>query len=127
MKPSNISFKDYPEKVRYGIVLVIFSWIFFIISHASYTGHISLMHMTMGMLVCFLVYSLKNWGRIFTVAYDIAMSVMIGVELYLLVQSGSFSSLTPFVIKGGSIFLFILSSAFLLTSEARNFYREFNR
>jgi hypothetical protein len=83
--------------------------------------------MTMGMLVCFLVYSLKNWGRIFTVAYDIAMSVMIGVELYLLVQSGSFSSLTPFVIKGGSIFLFILSSAFLLTSEARNFYREFNR
>ncbi len=120
---AKVSFREFPETVRYGIVFVIFSWIFFLISHAAYSGNISLLHMTMGMLVCFLVYSLKNWGRIFTVVYDIGMSVLIGVELYYLIQSGVIASLTSFVIKGLSIIFFIVSSLFLITHEARDFYK----
>lgn len=123
MRERRISFKELPVSLRSGLSLVIFAWIFFLVSHSAYTGQVSLVHITMGMLICFAVLSLKNWGRILTVVYDTFMAVMIGVELNYLVQTGVFTSLMPFIIKGGSILLFVISSACFLTPEARDFYR----
>jgi hypothetical protein len=127
MRERKIRFKELPKCIRYGLTLVIFSWFFFLISHSAFSGQISLLHITMGMFVCFAAFSLKNWGRIFTIIYDVFMAVMIGIELHYFIQSGSFTSLMPLVIKGGSILLFVISSAFLLTAEARNFYRGYSR
>lgn len=127
MRERKISFIELPVSLRYGLSLVVFSWFFFLVSHSVYTGKISLIHITMGMFICFAVFSLKNWGRILTVVYDTFMAVMLGVELYYLIQSGVIASLTPFVIKGLSIILFIVSSLFLLMTEARAFYNNYNR
>lgn len=124
MRGKRISFRELPESVRYGLTLVIFSWIFFLVATSASTGRISLIHITMGMFICFAALSLKNWGRILTVLYDTFMAVMIGVELYYFIQSGVFTSLMPFIVKGGSILLFTVSTIFFLLPGTGDFYRQ---
>lgn len=123
MRGRKLSFKELPESLRYALSLVLFAWFFFLVSTSAYTGQISIIHITMGMLICFAAFSLKNWARILTIVYDTFMIVMIGVELYYLTQSGVFTSLMPFIIKGGSIMLFAVSTAFFLLPGTRDFYR----
>lgn len=124
MKSQKTAFRDLPKSLRYGLTLVIFSWFFFLITHSAYSGQISIFHITMGMFVCYALYSLKNWGRFLAVAYDAFMAFMIGFELYHLIQAGIFTSFIPFIIKGGSVMLFIVSSIPLLTKETGNFYKK---
>lgn len=124
MKGRKLSFKELPESVRYALSLVIFAWFFFLVSTSAYSGQISILHITMGMLICFAAFSLKNWARILTVIYDTFMIVMIGVELYYLIQPGAFTSLMPIIIRGGSILLFTVSTIFFLLPSTGNFYKE---
>lgn len=123
MRRKKISFNELPKSLRYGLTFVIFAWIFFLVSTSAYTGKISLIHITMGMFICFAAFSIKNWGRILAVLYNLFMAAMLGVELYYLIQSGSFSVFLPFVIKITSVILFVISSLFLVTREARDFYK----
>ena len=124
MRGRKLSFKELPESVRYALSLVIFAWFFFLISTSAYSGQISILHITMGMLICFAAFSLKNWARILTIIYDTFMVIMIGVELYYLIQSGVFTSLMPFIIKGGSILFFTISTIFFLVPGTKDFYRQ---
>jgi hypothetical protein len=124
MRGRKLSFKELPESVRYALSLVIFAWFFFLISTSAYTGQISILHITMGMLICFAAFSLKNWARILTIIYDIFMIVMIGAELYFLVQSDIFTSLMLFIIKAGSILFFTVSTIFFLLPGTKDFYKQ---
>jgi hypothetical protein len=122
-----VVFKELPKSIKYGLTSVLMSWFFFIITNTMMTGQISLFHITMGTLVCFAAYSMKNWARLFAVIYNIFMAVMIALELHYYINSGSLPSVFPLVIKVFSILLFVISSAFLITKEAKNYYKEFNR
>lgn len=122
MKKENIKFRNLPDRIKYGLTLVIFSWFFFLISHSVYTGKVSLIHLTMGMFICFAALSLKNWGRILTIVYNLFMAVMIGIELYYSVKSGQFISIMLMCIKIISIVLFIISSLLFVTLQRGKFY-----
>jgi hypothetical protein len=127
MSGKKIVFKELPKNIRYGLTLIIFSWFFFLVTNTVMTGQISLIHISMGMFVCFAAYSMKNWARLFAVIYNIFMAVMIALELHYYISSGTLPSVIPLVIKLGSILLFVISSSFLITKEAKNYYKEFNR
>ncbi len=124
MRGKKLTFNELPASVRYALSLVVFSWFFFIISASAYTGQISLLHITMGTLICFAVFSLRNWARILTVIYDTFMAVMIGVELYYLIKNGSLTPLMPLITKSVSILLFTVSTIFLIMPGTARFYRE---
>jgi len=122
-----VVFKELPKSIKYGLTTILISWFFFIITNTLMTAQISLFHITMGTLVCLAAYSMKNWGRLFAVIYNVFMAVMIAMELHYYFKSGVAVSIIPLVCKVVSILLFLISSGVLITKEAKNYYQEFNR
>jgi len=79
------------------------------------------------MLVCFAVFSLKTWTRLFVAIYNIIMVVMIGFELYYSFNTGGETDLSLMSGKIISIILFAFSSFFLLSDDVKSFFVEQNR
>jgi len=124
MRKAKIRFSEYPSMVKYGISFTVLAWIFFIVYTIMGTGKISILHMTIGMLVCFSIFSLKKWSRIFTSVYNFFMATMIGYEFYSAFNSGKPVFTAYFSLKVISVLLFIVAAIFLLTRSAKVFFDE---
>lgn len=127
MRQQRPKFKEFPSGVRNAMLMVFIAWGFFIGYNLINTGTISIFHLTMGMLVCFAIFSLKAWTRIFVVIYNFIMAAMIGFEIYYAFNAGGDFSVTLFAGKNISIVLFALSSLLLLRSEVKLFFIEHRR
>ena len=127
MRQVRPKFKDFPPGVRNAMISVFVAWGFFIGYNLYVTGTISIYHLTMGMLVCFAVFSLKGWTRIFVVIYNLIMAIMIGFEIYYAFHSGGDFSIILIAGKIISIVLFIISSVLLLRDDVKQFFQEQNR
>ncbi len=122
MIKEKMKFIDYPASVKYAVSMVYLSWFFFILSGVVYTGKISIFHLTMGMLVFLLAFSMKKSGRIFIIFYNSFMAVFIGVELYHQVPLNIFDPYA--VVRIVSILFFSVSVIFLLLKSVSFYYRE---
>ena len=127
MRQVRPKFKDFPSGVKRAMLTVFAAWCFFIGYNLFITGTVSIFHLTMGMLVCFAVFSLKTWTRLFVAIYNIIMVVMIGFELYYSFNTGGETDLSLMSGKIISIILFAFSSFFLLSDDVKSFFVEQNR
>ncbi len=117
-------FSRFPKKVKNGIVFLFSAWIFFIISQVVLSGTVSLLHTTLGMLCCVLVYSIRNGGRIACIIYNITLIAAELYKLYALTGSGMLYS-TPSAAAAGliNIILFSIATYYLLSGETASFYK----
>ena len=119
-------FRHFPQKVRWGISFLISAWAFLTISQAMYHGSISLVQLTIGSFCCIVVYSLKNWGRIFCVIYNV---LLIGNSIYMVYnfsRENLFSPI-PFGIHAFNIVLFVTATYFLVTNETTRFFKSHSK
>lgn len=116
-----IPFPALPFTVKMAIVSVLSAWGFYVASHVLYYGALSLFQVTMGMLCCVLVYSMKKWGRIACVLYLI---LFVGAQLFALVDhlTGSPASMSHLAIQIVQLILFSSATLFLLHRDTARFY-----
>jgi hypothetical protein len=116
-----IPFPALPFTVKMAIVSVFSAWGFYVAFHVLYYGALSLFQVTMGMLCCALVYSLKKWGRIACVLYLI---LFIGAQLYVLYDhlTGSPVSMSLLSIQIVQLILFSSATLLLLHKDTARFY-----
>lgn len=124
MRRSRPKFNDFPAVVKSAMLLVFAAWVYFISYNIYISGTVSIYHLTMGMLVCFAIFSLKRWTRLFVFTYNLIMAVMIGVEIFYSVSSGGDFSLYGFSGKIISIVLFSVSSVVLLSAGVKSFFAQ---
>ena len=115
-------FSLFPKKVKNGIIFLFSAWIFFILSQAVLYGTVSLLHTTLGMLCCVIVYSIHNWGRIACIIYNIILIAAGLYNLYALNSSGMLYS-TPSAVNLINIILFSIATYYLFSSETSSFYK----
>ncbi|TFG93862.1 MAG: hypothetical protein E4H15_00085 [Syntrophobacterales bacterium] len=115
-------FSRFPKKVKNGIFFLFSAWIFFIISQAVLSGTVSLLHTTLGMLCCVMVYSIRNGGRIACIIYNIALIAAGLYNLYVLTGSGMLYS-APSAVNLINIILFSIATYYLLSGETASFYK----
>jgi hypothetical protein len=121
-KMKETTFNRFPKKVKKGIILLFGSWIFFIFSQAALHGTVSLLHTTLGMLCCVMVYSIRNGGRIACIIYNIILIVAGLYDLYVLTGKGllySPSSAVGLI----NVILFSTATYYLLSHETSSFYK----
>ncbi len=127
MRQVRPKFKEFPSGVKRAMLTVFAAWCFFIGYNLFISGTVSIFHLTMGMLVCFAIFSLKTWTRLFVIIYNIIMAFMIGFELYYSFNSGGDIPLSLMSGKIISIILFALSSFLLFSDDVKSFFSEQNR
>lgn len=82
MKRRNVEFKDLSSGAKFMVLFYLFTWIYFIASKVFTTGKVSVLHLSVAMFLSLLVYSQRDWGRLFAAAYSVAMAIMVGFEIY---------------------------------------------
>jgi len=104
-----------------AIVSVLSAWGFYVVSHALYDGTLSLFQVTMGMLCCVLVYSLKPWGRMACALYLILFA---GAQLFTLYDhlTAGTASMTLLVLLAVRLIFFSSAIVFLLHGDTARFY-----
>jgi len=115
-------FSRFPKKVKNGIIFLFSAWIFFILSQAILYGTVSLLHTTLGMLCCVVVYSIHNWGRIACIIYNIILIAAGLYNLYALTGSGMLYSI-PSAVNLTNTILFSIVTYYLLSGETAVFYK----
>ena len=115
-------FSRFPKKVKNGIIFLFSAWIFFILSQAVLYGTVSLLHITLGMLCCVMVYSIHNWGRIACIIYNIILIAAGLYKLYVLNNSGMLYS-APSAVNLIGIILFSIATYYLFSGETSLFYK----
>jgi len=115
-------FSRFPKKVKTGILFLFSAWIFFIISQVALSGTVSLLHTTLGMLCCVMVYAIRNGGRIACIIYNVALIAAGLYNLYILIGSGMLNS-APSAVNLVNIILFSIATYYLLSGEAASFYK----
>lgn len=118
---TRIPFPELPFTVKMAIVSVFSAWGFYVASHVFYDGALSLFQVTMGMLCCVLVYSLKKWGRVACALYFI---LFIGAQLFSINDHLNGSSLFMGLLAIQTVQLILFSSAtlLLLHKDTARFY-----
>ncbi|MDO9515205.1 MAG: hypothetical protein Q7J01_03780 [Syntrophales bacterium] len=115
-------FSWFPKKVKNGILFLFSAWIFFILSQVILSGTVSLLHTTLGMLCCVMVYAIRNGGRIACILYNIALIAAGLYNLYVLIGSGMLYS-APSAVNLINITLFSIATYYLLSGETASFYK----
>jgi len=118
---TRIPFPELPFTVKMAVVSVLGAWGFYVACHALYFGALSLFQVTMGMLCCVLVYSLKPWGRVACALYLI---LFVGAQLFALYDHLTGSPLSMSLLAMQSLHVILFSSAilFLLHRDTARFY-----
>jgi len=117
-----VGLKQFPRKAKQGFMFLIVAWAFLILSQAVLYGTISLVQLTLGSFCCIVVYSLKNWGRIFSALYNF---VIIGNCLYSLscLILEEIPHFIPYGIQAVNIVLFAIATYLLLHKETSRFFK----
>ena len=115
-------FGQFPKKVKTGILFLLSAWIFFTLSQAVLHGTISLLHTTLGMLCCVMVYAIRNGGRIACILYNIILIIAGLYDLYVLTAEKMLSSLSS-AVSLINIILFSIATYYLLSHETSSFYK----
>jgi len=117
-----IPFTKYPRDARRGIISLVIAWLFLIGSQAVLFGRVSFIQLTIGLFCCVVVYTVKNWGRMVCVVYNLFLIALIVYSLYVTVQKEQFivAAMTVYVID---IILFAVATYFLLSKETSSFYK----
>jgi hypothetical protein len=113
-----------PRNVKIAIIFLFGSWAFFIISAASFYGQIPFMQATLGIFCCVIVYSIRNWGRIVCIVYNILVIVASFHKLYSLNNEGFLFSV-PTLMAVINIGLFSITTYYLLAGETVRFFKEY--
>jgi len=117
------NFKEFPPKVRQGIMALIGAWVFLILSQAMFYGTVSLIQMTIGSFCCVLVYALRNWGRIISIVYNLVLIGNSGYAMYNYSQHQVTEPL-PYGIQIVNILLFAAATYLLLHKETNTYFKE---
>ncbi|MBN2569433.1 MAG: hypothetical protein JXB42_08395 [Deltaproteobacteria bacterium] len=117
-----VNLKQFPPKAKQGVLFLIGAWAFLIISQAAFYGTISLIQLTIGSFLCILVYSLKNWGRIICIIYNVLLIGNSLYTLYMYVEEGMPHPI-PYGIHAISIILLATATYLLLHKETRQFFK----
>jgi hypothetical protein len=124
MQMGNGAFSLLPRNVKIAIILLFGSWAFFIISAASFYGQIPFMQATLGIFCCVIVYSIRNWGRIVCIVYNILVIVASFYNLYNLNDEGFLFSVPTFMAVV-NIALFSITTYYLLNGETVRYFKEY--
>lgn len=116
-------FSQFPKNVKKGIIVLFAAWLFFTLSQVVLHGTVSLLHTTLGMLCCVMVYSIRNGGRIACIVYNIILIAAGLHDLYVLAGKGMMYSLSS---AAGlmNIILFSVATYYLLNRETASFYKK---
>jgi hypothetical protein len=118
------AFSLLPRNVKIAIILLFGSWSFFIISTASFYGQIPFMQATFGIFCCVIVYSIRNWGRIVCIVYNILVIVASFHNLYNFNNEGFLFSV-PVLMAVVNIALFSITTYYLLNGVTVQFFRAY--
>ncbi len=120
---NKVQFSSFPLSARLGIVFTISAWVFSILSQAVMTSTISLVPITLALVCGVVVYSLKPWGRIFCVIFNI---LMMANNVYALVSPppAHTASTLPTGVCLINILLFALATFFLMHRDTAAFYKQ---
>jgi len=113
-----------PRNVKIAIILLFGSWAFFIISAAVFYGQIPFIQATLGIFCCVIVYSIRNWGRIMCIAYNILVVIASFNNLHNLNNEGYLFSV-PSIMSVVNIALFSITTYYLLSGETARFFKEY--
>lgn len=115
-------FSQFPKKVKRGIIFLFSAWIFFTLSQAILHGTVSLLHTTLGMLCCVMVYSIRNGGRIACIIYNVTLIIAGLYDLYLLTANKMLYS-PPSAVHLINVILFSVATYYLFSGETASFYK----
>ncbi len=117
------TFNLFPRNVKIAIVSLFGGWAFFIIARAAFYGQIPFVQVTLGLFCCVLVYSIRNWGRIVCIVYNLLLIAASLQNLYYLNEKGFLFSV-PSLIAVVTIGIFAVSTYYLLTRETVRFFKD---
>lgn len=118
---TRIPFSVFPFTVKMAVGSVFCAWGFYVVSHALYHGALSLFQVTMGMLCCVLVFSLKKWARVACALY---LVLFVGAQLFALYDhlTAGTASMTLLALLAVQLLFFSSAIVFLLHGDTARFY-----
>ena len=119
-------FSSLPRSVRLGIIFTVASWVFLILSTAVITSTIALLQITLALVCCVVIYSLKPWARLFCIVINlliIANNAYVLYGLFFTTLADTNNSL-PAAVYLIDMVLFAAATIFLINSETAAFYKQ---
>ena len=119
-------FSSLPRSVRLGIIFTVASWVFLILSTAVITSTIALLQITLAMVCCVVIYSLKPWARLFCIVINlliIANNAYVLYGLFFTTLADTHNAL-PAAVYLIDMVLFAAATFFLINSETAAFYKQ---
>ena len=115
-------FRKSPASVKNGLTVLILAWmwhyicLYYFFQYRTIPGK----HIVAGILVCIFIFSIKNWGRVLTIACNILISLE---YLYLGVVFYSNGRIYLGLIALMTVALFSLASYFLMLGSSAAYYK----
>lgn len=118
-----VPFKQFPRSARYGVIFLLISWVFLILSQAVLYAKVSFLQMTIGLFCCVIVFTVKNWGRIVCIVYNV---ILMGSAMYNLFR-GAHSEMIFAAVNLMLLILFAIATYYLSIRETAGFYKKYSK
>jgi len=115
-------YKESPPSVKNGLTVLMLAWVWHFISlyHFFLNGQIPGNQIVIGLLVCFLVFLMKNWARVLCIVCNILI-----VFMYLFVGASFYGGGKIYfgVVALMNVALFSLATYFLMLGSSATYFK----